>query len=345
MNEAVNAPQIPPHVQLQQMVMAGWMSKAISVAAKLGLPDMVAMQPQTVGELAVQTRTHVESLNRVLRALASVGIFEQDESGRYALGAVGQTLRSDVPGSIRGVSILLGDDSHWRAWGELEYSVRTGLPAFDHTFGSDFFTYCAGQPETLKTFQDGMTSLSESIHAAIVQCYDFSGIDTIMDVGGGYGTLLATILKANPHMKGVLFDLPHVVEGAPEVLERWGVADRCEIVGGDFFAHGTLPQGVDACIMSTVIHDWDDERAQKILRNCHDATREGGNVLLGEMVVPDGPEPSPAKFCDLNMLVMTPGGRERTQAEYGALLQSCGYELSRVVPTFSPVSVVEGFRQ
>jgi hypothetical protein len=346
----VNPQDQSPIPALTQMITGGWVAQSISVAARLGIADLVSERPQSVEQLAAATSTHVPSLARLLRALASLGIFARDESniesdtenGNYRNTPLSEYLRSGTPESVRAMAAMMGEE-HWVAWGNLFYSIQTGETAFDHVYGENFFEYVAKHPEASKTFNDAMTAFASTSHSAIVGAYDFSGIQTLCDVGGGHGTLLALILKANPNLRGVLFDLPHVVAGAPGVLARHGVAECVEVAGGDFFQE--VPSA-DAYIMSHIIHDWDDERAVKILQSCRRAVNSsssaGGKVLLVEMVVPEGDAFSPAKWMDLNMLAMTPGGRERTEGEYSVLLQKAGYELKRVVPSQGPVSVIEG---
>lgn len=332
----------PAPAVLMQLIASGWVCQLIGAFARHSLADKLADGPKTAEELAEGTNLHAPTLYRALRALAGVQVITQDDENRFGLTPVSELLRSDVPGSVRGLAVLMVHETHWRAWGELDFSLQTSKPAFDHVYGTDFFTHVQGQPEHSKIFNDAMTSLAGSNHAALVQAYNFEGIETLMDVGGGHGTLLGAILSRNPQLRGILFDLPHVVEGAPAVFEKWGVTDRVEAQGGDFFE--VLPGPVDACILSTVIHDWDDERALRILRNCHKAIRPGGKLLLSELVIPEGGTPFPGKLSDINMLVMTPGGRERTEAEYRELFQRAGFELTRIVPTASLMSVVEAVR-
>jgi cyclopropane fatty-acyl-phospholipid synthase-like methyltransferase len=320
------------------MILGGWIAQALSISASLGIADLVADKPKTLEELAAATSTHAVSLRRLLRALISVGVYARDADGRYRNSPLSEPLRRDVPGSMTAAAKMMGEEHH-QAWGNLLQSVKTGEPAFDHLFGENWFEYVAKNPEASKTFNDAMTNFATQSHSAIVDAYDFSGIETICDVGGGHGALLSRIVTANPHMKGILFDLPHVVAGAPALLEERGTTERIEVRSGDFFSE--VPNA-DAHIMSHIVHDWDDERAIKILQACRRAVKDGGKVLLVEMVVPEGDEPSPSKWMDLNMLAMTPGGRERTEAEYSALLQKAGYKLSRIVPSQAPVSVVEG---
>ncbi|HXG66725.1 MAG TPA: methyltransferase [Blastocatellia bacterium] len=328
-----------PDVVMLQMISGFWVSRAIYIAAKLGIADLLGERPQTADELAAATETHAPSLYRVLRALASVGVFTMDENNRFALTPVGATLRTDIPGTLRFFAMTELGEEHYPAWGNLMHSVRTGEIAFDNLFGMPVWEFFSKNPENARIFNAAMTTLTEWVEAAILQTYDFSTIGKIVDVGGGHGGFISAILKANPGMKGVLFDQPHVVDGASETIEKAGLADRCEIVGGSFF--DAVPEGGDAYILKWIIHDWDDERSIAILRNCRRAMLQTGRLLLVETVVPPGNEPSFAKFIDLNMLVMT-GGRERTEAEYRALFEAAGFRLTRIVPTPSPMFVIEG---
>ncbi|MBV9866355.1 MAG: methyltransferase domain-containing protein [Abitibacteriaceae bacterium] len=335
-------PSVPPPVVLLQMATGYWVTQSIAVAAQLSIADHIKETPKTAVELAEATGTHAPSLYRLLRFLASTGIFVEDENGRFALTPVAELLRSDVPGSMRDFTILMGHETHWNAWGNFMHSIQTGEPAFDNVFGMGFFEYCPLHPDASEVFNRAMTSLATQTHAAAAAAYDFSGINTLMDVGGGHGALLSSILKSNPHMRGIVFDLAHVVAGAPKTFEQWGVADRCRTEGGDFFE--AMPAGADACILSMVIHDWSDDLSLKILQNCHRALPENGKLLLIETVVPEGNTPSASKGLDLNMLVMTNGGRERTAEEFDALFRKAGFELTRILPTQSPMSVIEGVK-
>lgn len=333
---------VPPHVAMLEMISGFWISRAIYIAAKLGIADHLHDQPKSAEELAAVTGVHAPSLYRVLRALASVGVFAQDNDNRFRLTPLSETLRTDVRGSLRAFAIVELGEEHYPAWGELLRSVKTGGVAFDHVFGVPIWEYFARHPENAKTFDDAMTEMTLAVNNAVLSSYDFSSIVKIVDVGGGHGSLTAAILKSNPGMKGVLFDLPPVIEGARARIEAEGIADRCELVGGDFFE--SVPRGGDAYILKWIIHDWDDERAVAILRNCHRAMIENGKLLLVEAVVPPGSEPHLSKFMDLNMLVMT-GGRERTEEEYRLLLKAAGFRLTRIIPTGSPMSVIEGERE
>jgi hypothetical protein len=252
-------------------------------------------------------------------------------------------VRAGVPGSVRDYAVLVGEPMVWRSWGGILHSLRTGKPAFDHTFGAPLFEYLAAHPEEARVFDAAMTGRSAAENAAVLAAYDFSGAGTVVDVGGGQGALLAAILEANPRTRGVLFDRPHVVAAARPRLEAAGLAPgRFDLVEGDFF--GAVPAGGDIYVLKRIIHDWDDGRARSILRNCRAALSEAGRLLLVELVVPPGNEPSDAKLLDLLMLVYA-GGRERTEAEYRDLLASAGFELARVVPTASNVSLVEAVPQ
>jgi ubiquinone/menaquinone biosynthesis C-methylase UbiE len=278
----------------------------------------------------------------VLRALASVGIFSEDEKRRFALTSLAETLRTDVPDSLRAFATVELGEEHYPAWGELLHTVKTGEIAFDRAFGMPVWKFFEQNPENAKTFNDAMTGFTLAVNDAVLSSYDFSSIKKIVDVGGGHGSLIASILKANPKMRGVLFDAPPVIEGARHRIRDEGIAERCEAVAGDFFE--SVPSGGDAYIVKWIIHDWNDERSVSILKNCHRAMAENGRLLLVEAVVPHGSQPHFSKYMDLNMLVMT-GGRERTEDEYRALLEASGFRLRRIIPTESPMSIIEGERE
>jgi len=330
-----------PAEQIFQLFTSFWTSRAVYVAAKLGLADLVQEGPRTAAELAEATGTHAPSLYRVLRALASTGIFVEDEQGRFATTPVADLLRSGVPGSLRSSAISeLGED-HYEAWGNVLHSVKTGGIAFDDHFGKPVWQYYAENPEIARTFNDSMTGLTRTVEDAVVGSYDFSAFRKVVDIGGGHGSFLASILKANPTAEGVIFDAPQVIEGAEARFRQQGVEGRCAAVGGDFFEQ--VPSGGDLYTLKWILHDWDDERSVAILKNCHRAMGPNARVLIVDAVIPPRNEPSLGKFMDLNMLVMT-GGRERTEAEFRELLASAGFRLTRVIPTSSPVGIVEGVR-
>lgn len=326
----------PPEVVLTQLIFGKWVSMAVSVAAKLRLADKLATGPKLIEELATETNTHAESLYRLLRALASVGVFASDDAGRFRLTPVGELLRTGVPGSMRGVADYCGAEWSWKAWGSLLGSVQTGRTAFNEVFGEGCFDYLAKHPGEQAVFDEGMTGFSGAEADAVAAAYDFSGIGTLVDVGGGHGHLLGTILKKSPQLRGVLFDAPHVVAGAN--LAGTGVADRCTTAGGNFFE--SVPAGGDAYIMKHIIHDWNDADCGRILGNIRAVSKPGTKLLVVEMVIPPGDAPHPGKLLDLEMLVVA-SGKERTEAEYAALFAAYGFRLTRVVPTRGPASVVE----
>ena len=335
------SPEVPATAQLMQMIFGFMNSQAISVAAKLGVADLLTEGAKSADELARATGAHPRSLYRIMRALAGGGIFAEDETGRFRLTPLAEPLRRDAPDSLRSLAIFFGADWHWRVWSDLSHSAQTGRPAFESIYGKAYFDYLAENPAPAEVFNDAMTSLSASVSAAVVSAYDFSGITKLVDVGGGHGLLLASILEKYPQMSGVLFDAPSVIEGANDVIEAHDVGGRCETVGGDFFA--SVPAGGDAYIMKHIIHDWEDERALIILQNCHRAMTEGGRLLVVEMVLPEGNTPSLGKFMDLQMLLFL-HSYERTEAEYSSLYQRAGFKLTSIVPTLSPYSVIEGVR-
>ncbi len=333
--------EVSPAARLMEMIFSPVPAQALSVAAKLGVADLLKDQAKSADELAQALGLQARPLYRLLRALASVGVFTEDESARFHLTPLAEPLRSDAPNSVRSFAIYFGADWHRRVYGELGYSVETGRPAFEKIYGKPFFDYLAENPEPARDFNNAMTSHSASDSAAVVSAYDFTGINKLVDVGGGHGALLAAILANNPQMSGVLFDAPYVVAGANDILTAHGVSGRCEAVGGDFFT--SVPAGGDAYIMRHIIHDWDDERALAILKNCHHAMTENGRLLVVEIVIAEGNAPSLGKFLDLAMLVLV-NSFERTAAEYSALFAQAGFELTRIVPTTSPHSVIEAVR-
>lgn len=335
----MSADASPPSVALHRLLTGTWLSHAISLAAKLGIPDLLADGPKHGDDLARATGTHAPSLYRVLRALASVGIFHEAEDGRFGLTSLAQPLRSGAPRSLRAFAIMLGEEWHWRAWGDLPHAVRTGQSAFEHLYGMTNFAYWAGHPEAAAIFDQAMTSRSGEENEAVVAACDFSGIGTLVHVGGGHGSFLASILQANPGLRGWLLDRPEVAGAAERHLAAALQPGRCEVLAGDFFE--AVLGGGDAYVLKKVIHNWDDDRAIAILRNCHRAMADGGRLLLVEPVVPPGNEPAFAKLLDLLMLVWTPGGKERTEMEHHSLLAAAGFELNGITPTAAPVSVIE----
>jgi hypothetical protein len=315
-------------------------TKALYVVARLGIADLLADGPLPVADLATAANVQADALYRVLRALEAVGVFAEVAPRHFALTPLAEILREGYPGSMRANILFVGDEPY-RAWADLMYSVQTGKPAFEHVFGAPHFTYLAAHSDSSAVFDRAMSGNSRVSAADVATAYPFPATGTIVDVGGGQGALIAAILQAHPGLEGILFDQAHVVAGAPPVLEEAGVAVRCAIAGGDFFTP-PLPIG-DIYMLRQIIHDWDDERALMILRNCAIAMRPNGRVLVIEVIITPGPASSAGKFLDLQMMVMN-GGRQRTEEEYRQLFAAAGLRLTRALPTASTISVVEGVR-
>ena len=339
--KAAMATDTPPPIAMLQLISGFWIARCIYVTAKLGIADLLKDGPKTAAELATATGTDTPSLFRCLRALASVGVLNHDAENRFANTPVSETLRSDIRGSLRAFAMTELGEEHYPAWGELLHSVRTGEIAFNKAFGVDIWEFFAKHPDNAKIFNDAMSGMTAQANEAILSEYDFGSIGTLMDVGGGHGGLITSILQRHANMRGILFDAPQVIDGAKAPVDASGVGDRCQLVGGNFFE--SVPSGADAIILKWIIHDWNDEQCVTILKNCHRALPEDGKLILVEAVVPATNEPHFSKFIDLNMLVMT-GGRERTEEEFRALYEASGFRLTRVVPTESPFSVIEGLK-
>jgi hypothetical protein len=326
-----------PTAQFRRMLTGYWISQSLYVAAKLGLADLVKSGPRSAEDLAQATGTHAPSLYRLLRALASVGVFAEEHDRRFALTPLAECLRSDTAGSQRSLAIMMGEE-HFACYGRLIDSVRTGETAFDKIYGTGVFDFLSAHPEQGRTFDEAMVGVHGEETAAMLAAYDFSGIGTLADVGGGNGSLLRATLEKHPQLRGMLVDLPNVVARAKANFAAAGLTDRCQAVTGNFFE--SVPGGADAYLMRHIIHDWDDQKASLILRNVHRALAGKGKLLLVEGVVRPGNDPSFTKLLDLTMLVM-PGGKERTEAEYRELLAGAGFRLARIVPTESEISVIE----
>jgi O-methyltransferase domain len=331
--------ELPPAAAMRQLILGARVAQAISVIARFGVADVLADGPRPVAEIAQRVGAHGSTLYRVLRALGDVGVVAELENRHFALTPLGEMLRSDVPGSLRGWATMIGMPFHRCPWTGLYETVQTGEPSFERVYGAKLFDYLAGHPEDSAVFDAAMTSFSTSGTVSIIKAYDFSRFSTIVDVGGGRGALLAAILSANPHLQGVLFDMPRVVAGADEELSSAGIIDRCKVVSGDFF--DSVPEDGDAYLLSGVIHDWDDDHAVEILSTCRAAMPDTACLLLAEGVLPEGAAPSMGKLVDLEMLVVTAGGRQRTEAEFRALLDRAGFRLTRIVPSSNWISLVE----
>jgi hypothetical protein len=328
----------PPHVQLVQMAMGHWISRIVYVAADLGLADLLAAGPKSAEELGGATGTQAGPLYRLMRCLSNLGILTEGADRRFGLTPVGQALRTGAPGAARSSILTMASDWWIQGMGELRYSLETGKPGFEHALGMPIFEWFTKHPDIASLFSETMIGIHGQEPAALASAYDFSDIETLVDVGGATGHLLATVLERFPSVGGVLYDLPHVVADAPPLLAARGMTDRVKIEAGSFFDH--VPEGADAYLMSHIIHDWSEPQCLTILGNCRKAMRKDGRVLLVEMVLPPGDEPHFGKLLDIMMLV-GPGGQERTEPEYAALLGKAGFRLKRVVPTASVVSVVE----
>ena len=329
-----------PAVMLR-MITGLWGTQIIHVAAKLGIADLLNDGPKNSAELAKSTGVNAGALYRLLRALASLGIFAERDTGFFEMTPLAEYLRTGVPGSLRAAAIMWGEDWHYRPWGNLLHSVKTGQTGFSHVFGEEIFTYLARNREAAKVFNVALSDAAFTDNAAIAAAYDFSRAGCVVDVGGGHGSLIAAILKAYPAAQGILFDQPSVVAGAEKLLEAEGVASRCEIAGGDFFE--SVSPGGDVYMLKYVVHDWDDDRALKILRSLHRAMRAKSRILLIENLIRPGNEPSFGKLMDITMLVMA-AGRERTIREYRALYAAAGFELTNIIPTQSTLSLIEGVK-
>ncbi|MGY3149367.1 hypothetical protein ACVWYQ_006366 [Bradyrhizobium sp. USDA 3397] len=318
-----------PRLELLGLINGFQITQAIHVASILRIADHLNDGVRSADELARVTKSHPDALYRLLRALAAVGVFREEEGRQFALTPMGDCLRTDSAAPLGAWAEVVGSPFFWQTWGHLLHSVQTGENAFQDLNGKDVWQFRAEHPEYGATFDRAMTQLSRGSAEAVIRAYDFSPFRHIVDVGGGQGLLLAAILRAHPHMRGTLFDQPDVVAGAKTLLTERSVIDRCTIVGGSFFE--TVPEGGDAYLMRVVIHDWEDDEALAILKVCRLAMRETARLLLIERLIAPPNEMPAAKFSDLNMLV-SPGGRERTLEEFSDLFTKSGFELTRVAP-------------
>jgi hypothetical protein len=334
---ATTKEQNPSLPDLFQMTTGYWISQAIYVAAKLGIADLLKDGPQSYVELAAATGADAASLFRLMRALASVGVFSHVGTDRFALSRLAENLQTDVRGSLRAIVITLGE-IHYQACGSLLRSVQTGSPAFSHVYGASLFDYLRQNIDAADAFNQGMANVASILAYAVLMAYDFAGISSIVDIGGGQGALLETILQFNPDIGGTVFDTASTIQSAWRRCNNNAWGRRCSYVTGDFFT--SVPPGADAYLLCGVIHDWDDSHAVAILRNCRKAMAKTSRVLLVDMIVPEAASASFSKLLDLNMLVMN-GGRERTIAEVRALLNAADYKIARIVPTMAPQSVIE----
>jgi hypothetical protein len=323
-----------------KLIAAYWQSQLVFVAAKLGIADVLIAGPLTVEEIAKRVGAHVPTLRRIMRALASLGVFAKDSLDRYRLTPLAQTLRSDHPDSLRNFALMLVDTYNWDAWGALVHAVTTGESAFEHVHGMPPFPFMQAHPEKEKMFSASMASLSTLENGAVARAYKFGKLRTFVDVGGAHGHLLASILRIHARLRGVLFDQPQVIEAATQTgyITASDVRARCEARGGDFFA--SVPAGADAYVLKYILHDWDDGDCIRILANCRRAMNEDGRVLVVDRVLRGANRPDWSKLLDINMMVVS-GGRERTKEEFGQLFAGAGLRLKRVIRTASPLKILE----
>lgn len=325
---------------LRQMLTSFWITQSLYAAAELGVADAMAGGAQDVNDIAQRTGADEGALYRLLRALASIGVFKETQPRRFEQTPLSDFLRKDVPGSFHGLALYIGR-AMIGAWSEIVHSIRTGEPAFDRKFGKPIFAHLEQHPDLAAIFDAAMTGQTVMIGRAVAAAYDFTPFRTIVDVGGGKGALLAAILPSAPQARGINFDQSSVVDRARSYIAAAGLAQRCQAVGGDFFAE--VPAGGDAYLMKFVLHDWDDERCVTILRNVARIMTRETKLLIIESVIPPGNDPYPGKFMDINMLVIT-GGRERTEAEYRTLLDRADLTMARSIPAHPLASIIEATR-
>jgi hypothetical protein len=331
-------PDVSAAATLRQLIMGFRITQLIYVAAKLGLADRMEHELQTPQQLAHAVGAEPRALYRLLRALASLGLFVETDEGAFALTPLAQLLQTNVAGSLRSLALLYGEEWLWQAYGGMLYSVQTGRPAFEQALGQPLYDYLHDHPDAAVLFNEAMSAYSAQEAAAILAAYDFCGVSTVVDVGGGHGALLAALLHEHPHLSGIVFDLAPVVADAQRQLADAGLAARATCVAGNFF--DALPSGGDVYLLKSVLHNWDDAAALRILRTCREAMAQQARLLVVERVIPLGNTTAEAKLFDINMLVVA-GGQERTEREYGALFQAAGFNLTRTIATGSPLSLVE----
>lgn len=324
--------------RLRQLIMGFRITQLIYVAAKFGLADHLAKKPQTAQELAPLVDAEPSALYRLLRALASVGVFAESGGGVFEMTPMGELLRLDKAGSLRSTAMLYGDELLWHAYGRLSHAIETGKPAFDHVYGQPFYDYLSQHPAPAALFHGAMTGFSEEEAAAILAAYDFSAVRSIVDIGGGQGALMAALLRAHSHLQAVIFDRSLPANDAHSLFAQPDIVARAKFIQGDFFT--AVPDGGDLYLLKSILHNWNDAAATAILGKCRDAMPRHGRLLVAERVVPTGNSPAEAKLFDINMLV-TVGGQERTEVEYAALFRAAGLEMAQVAPTRSHLSLIE----
>jgi hypothetical protein len=338
MGDRTKQTELPPPMVFIQLLFGKQLTYSLSGVARLGVADHMDKTARPIEELAAKVGAHAPSLYRVMRLLASLGVFKEGPARHFALTPVGELLKTDAPASLRAMAMMFGEEFSMRAYAHITDCLRTGGDGVTEAYGKDIWQVLAEHPAQCEVFQNAMTSNSSGSVPAIVEAYDFGGIKRIADVGGGHGFLLGSILRSYPAMQGVLFDRPEVVGSVPKNGFA-GLEGRVAVEGGSFFER--VPDSCDAYIMKHIIHDWDDDHCRTILRPMREKLPRNGRVLVCEMVVTDDPGPTPAKMLDIEMLVMTVGGKERTEAEFAELFASAGLKLNRIVPTARPVAVIE----
>jgi hypothetical protein len=322
---------------LMNLLTAKWHPPVIGVLAELGIADQLTDGPRTAESLAGATGAHPKALYRLLRAAVSLGVFTQDDQGRFALNETGAGLRSDVPGSLRAAAMMFGREPFWTPYARIRHSAMTGEPAFDQVYGMSIYEFLSGHPEEAGVFGAAAAEFHAQAITRIAAAHDFSRYGTVVDVGGGSGTLLAAVLRRHPTVRGVLFDLPEVVEQARPVFDKAGLSDRVDLVGGDFFR--SVPPG-DALLIKSCLHNFADDRATAILRVLRQAMPADGTLLVAETVVPTGNEAHYAKLDDVEMLVLA-GGADRDEREYAELLAAGGFTVERRTPCGDRFSLIE----
>lgn len=330
---------LPPQLYLFELGTSLWTAQCLHAVARLGVAERLARGPATAEQLAAGLDLHAPSLYRVLRMLCGYGVFIEDAKGLFRLSRVGEKLRPGVPASAHAMLVYNGQKWQTEPYAQLEFTLHTGRPAFDHAFGAPFFDYVAAHPDLAALFDSAMMSVTQLHASAVLGAYDFRRIKVLADVGGGNGLLLSAILAANPRLQGILFDLPRVVEQAPPQLAAAGVAERCAIRGGDFFEN--VPAGADAYMMSHIMHDWDDDRCRTILRACRANMAPSARLLVIDVIIaPFDNRLDQGKLTDMQMLLVLTG-RERTETEFRGLLASAGFAVRRIVRTAAPECIIE----
>ncbi len=339
MNEAIGTNDLS--VQMRSMsVFSMWSSRMIYAAAKMGIADLIGQGSRSSDDLAATVGVDSSALYRVLRALSGAGIFTELPEKQFALTPLGATLRTGVPGSMHAFVLLFGGDLYASAWLDLPSSVQSGKTAVEHLHGAPLYPYLARHPEDARLFDEAMTSFTSVENAAVAARYDFSAVRTVIDVGGGHGSLVTAVVERNPGLRGILFDQPHIADGARARVAASAIAERCEVVSGDFFE--AVPSA-DICLLKHIVCNWDDEAAIRILKSCHRALPPGGKILVIESVISHS---APAELLDVHLLTVV-GGRMRTEQEHRSLMAAAGFRLTRLLPTDVGLQlvVVEGTRE